>query len=149
MSDSAAFPDSGTFNPYSAPEESGDFPTSLSALSDRDHRCLTVGQVVVTWEKLRILYNGILGVEAIFVFFAGWSMGNNPGDILESLLLGALIANLCFCAGPVIDGYLSWFGFRSRAITWVIFLIGLGIAVLLGLAFLMTLAMAGMFPAID
>ena len=56
------------------------------------------------------------------------------------------MANLCFCAGPVVDGYLSWLGLRHRAITWLLFLLGTALSMLLGVGLLMSLTT---FDAID
>ena len=140
MSDPAAVPDSGAFNPYSAPEEMRDPADPTSALSTRDQRCLTIGRVLVTWEKLRILYNAILGVEALFVFFVGWRAAVHFDDIVITIGVGALTANVCFCLGPLMDGYLSWFGLRSYAITACLYVVGLGIAVLLGGILMLALA---------
>lgn len=82
----------------------------------------TFKEVFVVWEKLRLVYNGLLVavVVAIFreaVFFVP----------LVFLVVPAILANVCFCAGPVAEGYLCliqvprwfalvciWYGMLAR-----------------------------------
>jgi hypothetical protein len=104
-----------------------------SALPLRDIRAAepTFMEVFLAWEKLRILYNGLLIVAVL-------------GIILKSgfnLLAGiffvepAIYANVGFCAGPVAEGYLSWLGFRHPACRWFIFALGLFITLVLAIEY--------------
>lgn len=91
-------------------------------------RFIRVGRTVVTWEKLRLLYNLILACVTvvmcgILLFSKSFSF-NLAEKLVEISIAGMIIANACFCLGPLIDGYLSWFGWRSPAITWGLFLLG-------------------------
>ncbi|HLA84139.1 MAG TPA: hypothetical protein VJL29_05050 [Thermoguttaceae bacterium] len=133
-------------NPYASPADLPD-PSRIhsNALSPSDRRCLQVGRVVVAWEKLRILYNLLLGLEAAVVFLlAVVFLDQSLRGLAKTILLGGLAANLCFCAGPLADGYLSWFGLRHRAVTWSLFALGTAFSMLLGLLFLASLATFGM-----
>jgi hypothetical protein len=80
----------------------------------------TFMEVFFAWEKLRILYNGLLIVAVLGVALkSGYSM-------LAGIffLEPAIYANLGFCAGPVAEGYLCWFGLPRRTCRWAIFASG-------------------------
>src|SRR6516225_2375454 len=82
----------------------------------------TFMDVFFAWEKLRLLYNGllILAVSAILL-----NAGHNVLVVGMVFVEPAIYANLFFCAGPVVEGYLSWLGFRHPACRWYIFTVGL------------------------
>jgi len=131
-------------NPYASPEGPSEARISQEdVLSPTDQRCLCVGRVVVAWEKLRIVYNVVLAVEAAAFLVGVFPVGRTGRGLVKQIVLGGLAANLFFCAGPVIDGYLSWLGLRSRWITSILFLLGTALAMLMGAAYL------GPFAAID
>ena len=119
-------------NPFQSPQTVADKPR-LSA----ETKYARVGKVVVTWEKLRILYNGVLVAIVVLVFAGGTVAGRVTDDsfsvweFAEMLIVGCLTANVAFCAGPAVDGYLSWFGLRHPAVTLVLFLVGTAVAGLL------------------
>src|SRR5262249_59017853 len=72
--------------------------------------------VFLAWEGLRVVYNLVL--IAVVVALLG------PTGILQRLpyvLEGALVANVCFCAGPVAEGYLCLFGVSRPAARTLIF----------------------------
>ncbi len=82
-----------------------------------------ITQPFLAWEKLRIYYNLILlaitlGLTALTPELLSvryfWSTS----------ILGALGANVCFCAGPVTENYLALIG-ANRGVTRAI-LFGLG-----------------------
>ena len=50
--------------------------------------------------------------------------GKSLTQIAVQVIAGGFFANLCFCAGSFIDGYLTWFGFRHRLVTCVLFVTG-------------------------
>src|SRR5262249_45571426 len=58
-------------------------------------------EVFIAWERLRLLYNAILVVSVLL------HLKSLLGLFHASFLLeAALAANVCFCAGPVAEGYL-------------------------------------------
>jgi hypothetical protein len=130
--------DSDRVNPYASPMPSE--PPSAEAcpaelLSPADRRCLTIGRVIVRWEKLRMLYNVILTAEAaILVGIAPF--GGSRVDMVKHIILGGIVANVFFCAGPVVNAYLVWLGTHSRVISWLLFVMGTGLSMLLGLIYL-------------
>jgi len=97
--------------------------SKLKALSD------FVKPVFIKWEKLRIPYNLILALFLILTY--GPSMGwrfLHP-FVLLIWLIGAVLANLCFLAGPLAEAYLAWLGLRSRFVTIGLFVGGVLISV--------------------
>ena len=80
---------------------------------------------MVTWEKLRVPYNGVLML--VVVCLAPSRIGSKIGELVGY----AFIANLCFLLGPFIDGYLTWLGLRHPAVTVFVFLAGTLVAVVL------------------
>jgi len=91
---------------------------------------------MVTWEKLRALYNLILGAEAMALVAGVVPAGRTGRGLIKQIVGGALVANLLFCAGPRGDGYLRWLGLRSRGVTGLLFIMGTCFAMLLGVVFL-------------
>ncbi len=86
-------------NPYSSPEpdQASDSKPVHSELRD----------IVIGWERLRILYNIILflvGVIAIFVCLRA-PYFELAETILPAIVFG-VFANACFCAGPTAETYI-------------------------------------------
>ena len=61
-------------------------------------------------------------------------------ELLKAFAGGAVLANLCFCAGPCAEGYLVWIGTRRRATRVVIFVVGMILASLLTLVTILHIA---------
>jgi hypothetical protein len=80
----------------------------------------TARSVFLAWEKLRIAFNAILA--AVVLLSAGSAI--SEGAFWRFLVWGALGANLCFCLGPVVEGYLSLLGSNRQAARWVVFSLG-------------------------
>ncbi|MGL6075499.1 MAG: hypothetical protein ACRC8S_15200 [Fimbriiglobus sp.] len=77
--------------------------------------------VFLAWERLRLAYNAVLGL--VVLFFAGSELPNRE---FQGFLLRAVIgANLCFCLGPVAEGYLALVGANRRVARWCLFVPGL------------------------
>lgn len=79
------------------------------------------------WEQLRIVYNVILGLGMI-PFLKQFL--DQPQFTME-VLAGAVGANACYCAGPVVEGYAAMLGLPRRPTRWVIFAGGVLIALAL------------------
>lgn len=103
--------------------------------------CDDARAVFVRWEKLRILYNlivGGVGLTALaFCTLALTDMFAKPGNAsaLIKPLIGALIyglaANVCYFLGPIIESYARWLGLRAPHITQALFIAGTAFSVLL------------------
>jgi len=84
----------------------------------------------LAWEKLRIYYNLILLAVAL-------GIASLSPDIFAELpfwvvsIVGALGANVCFCAGPVAENYLALVGANRGIVRAVLFGLGCLFACLL------------------
>jgi len=105
-------------NPYSTPvSHSSQIPTQSSEFK----------HVVIAWEKLRLLYNIILlfvGIVALFILINYYRESTNM--VLLQAVVFAILANLCFFAGPVCELYLRAFRHVSNAqsLRWILFSFG-------------------------
>ena len=86
-------------------------------------------QIFISWEKLRVVYNGILAA----VVLAAMCFYTHPSRALTPLLVCALPANLLYFLGPMLESYLLWIGFRMGWMRWAIWLLGTVISVPLAL----------------
>ena len=123
--------DAPEFDPYQRPKSEASPSWEIAAL----------GELVRAWEKLRLLYNGImilpgLGVLALWVTRADLPI---PAAILFGILVGAG-ANAAFFLGPLAELYLRGLFLHGEGIgkgRWLIFSAGLvvsGMVVLLASA---------------
>ena len=78
--------------------------------------------VFIRWERLRILYNLMLILLVLYPYDLATLRLRLPEFLV--LLMGAVLANLCFLAGPIAESYLYWIGIRSRAVTAGLFILG-------------------------
>ncbi len=105
-------------NPYSSPINQ---PSSLAPQQQE------FKQVVIAWEKLRLLYNVVMllvGIIALFILINYYRESTNM--VLFQALCFAFVANLCFFAGPVCELYLRAFRNISNAqsLRWILFIVG-------------------------
>jgi hypothetical protein len=83
--------------------------------------------VFMRWERLRIVYNALLAM-LVLLPMAGEVRWPDLGDLLI-LLMGAVLANLCYLAGPAAETYLAWLGLRSRLVTAALFIGGVLVSI--------------------
>ncbi|MGD9644414.1 MAG: hypothetical protein AB7U73_01805 [Pirellulales bacterium] len=135
-------------NPYASPEplthRPGDSPDEL-ANSSSTNGTNPWKEIAARWERLRIWYNAILLLCGLsgFVFDPfGFIQG------AELALVYAVMANLCYFAGPLCEMYLNWIVdifstllptgivsiVRAPVITWILFTLGTSGAALLTFA---------------
>ncbi len=76
--------------------------------------------VFLAWEKLRILFNvGLVWVT--LTLLPNWSWRSIPW---RDYIGPAILANVCFCAGPCAEGYLTWLGANRQLARWMLFVVG-------------------------
>jgi len=96
----------------------------MSLQISREHSAMT-SDVFVAWEKLRFLYNAILLVSFYYIVIPLATVILGPIFIAPPNWLspaGTLILwNVCFCVGPVAEGYLCVCGVPRRFSRFVIF----------------------------
>ena len=91
-----------------------------------------VRDVFLRWERWRLVYNLAL-VGLVITLAVAWGDGNsNWVRLAVECVLGAIVANLCYFAGPIADAYLLWLGIHHRAVAP--FLLGCGLLFTMGLA---------------
>lgn len=98
-------------NPYATPASSAAAdPVSFSAF----------GELVKGWEKLRLLYNGMLLLPGIGVLAVAFSRDSMPLPLaITSGLLCGLGANAAFFGGPLAELYLRAALFRGEPKPWL------------------------------
>jgi hypothetical protein len=86
----------------------------------------------LAWEKFRFVYNLIL-VGVVLIVAAplyGWSVFGDAA-FWEYLAFGCFAANVCFCVGPWIEGWLALAGGDRRVLRLVVFVPGMVLACIL------------------
>lgn len=103
-------------------------PAPLGALADGEGGPLeaeeTARSLFVSWELLRLVYNGVLALIVLCLAAAQL----RDGAFRAFLFRGALGANVCFCLGPVVEGYFVLAGVERRFARLVVFLGGVALA---------------------
>lgn len=92
--------------------------------------------IFLAWERLRIVFVIVLGVLTLLL------AGANITEFRSLMLIaeGAIVANVCYFAGPVIETYICWLGYNGRWVRWVLFIGGTLLTAVLAVA-----TMASMF----
>lgn len=93
--------------------------------------------VIRRWEKARFVYNGVL-VFFTIIFTSVYPSRFLDLDYWASVFIGAILANLCYFAGPVIEGYGRYFRIWQPIYMKVLFVVGLSFASLLAVLFIVT-----------
>ncbi len=109
-------------NPFAPPNNAQETRLNESAVRDESLGAIAK-QVCLDWEKLRLIYIAVLGAETIAIGFLAHPLILTP-EFWGGALLGAVFANVCFFIGPVIETYISWLGYPSRALRFVMFIAG-------------------------
>ncbi|MCH2062767.1 MAG: hypothetical protein MK194_03465 [Roseibacillus sp.] len=117
-----------------------------------------------SWEKLRLLYNGVLlfpGIALLWwiLHLQGEMMSQKPPgvgfvimdpvDLVVRAVLFGICANICFCLGPYTEFIITALGFPLSARRIRYFLFGLGLMISLGGIMLVwfMLELSSSFPA--
>lgn len=74
--------------------------------------------IFLRWELLRIPYNAILVMATILI--AG-PVNLLQIDLLREVMLGAVVANVLYYAGPVAETYIRWLGLNQDWVRWPLF----------------------------
>ena len=82
------------------------------------------------WDKLRLIYNGVLAVVVLCILTQVNFDARVAVKIASSVVIGGLEANLCFCVGPIAEGYLCWLRLPHQTTRWVLFLWGCIISII-------------------
>ena len=125
----AEVPNEQLVNPYRAPATTTSETEGSVCLDSRRERMQEIGEEFALWEKLRLVYNGILVVMSLICVIVRPAWLSRPFMLLGNLVGGAIGANVCYTVGVLASCYLAWMGFRNRTLTLVLFGLGTILAV--------------------
>ncbi|QDU90072.1 hypothetical protein Pla175_34720 [Pirellulimonas nuda] len=118
-------------NPYAAPlVEGGPHDAAFDGLSEPERKRLEIGRVVVAWEKRRWVYNAVLGVATLPLLVIS-ALAGEVADAVRLSVIGACVANASYLAGPIAEGYWTWFVGPATWLRTLLFLSGTLLALLL------------------
>ena len=117
-----------TENPYTAPT---DAPLPVETSNERSLMEIAKS-TFLAWEKLRIFYIAILAIFCIVCILVVSSVQANTMaglsrswvELLFALIGGAVFANVCFFAGPIVETYAYWLGASAGWLRISLFAIG-------------------------
>lgn len=119
-------------NPYAVSASPIETETPIKPTNDES--LLSIArQVFLTWEKLRILYIGILGMFTLLL--VGFS-GLPSLSLMITVMFGAIVSNCLYFAGPIVDTYIRWLGYRDSWPRLVMFVVGTIFSLILALGLL-------------
>jgi hypothetical protein len=104
-------------NPYAAPSVQHD---AVVPAVDAPF-AVVARNIFVQWEKLRLLYLAALSCFCILIVGPSRLTSNN---VIGVLITGAIAANILYFAGPVVEAYVAWLGYRPKWFRWLLFVGG-------------------------
>lgn len=132
-----------THNPYSSPSVDllPDTAATLSPSTSSQSLAAIAKSTFLAWEQLRILYIVVMGLITVL------SLGMDMTIITElrtvmSIAEGALLANFCYFAGPIVETYVRWLGYNRKWVRWFLFVGGTTLTAILAIA-----SMASLLPS--
>lgn len=93
--------------------------------TERSSDSASARAVFLRWERWRIGYNLVLATLVIFLAVTGGDADSDWRRFTAECLLGALVANVCYFAGPALEAYFQWLGFRHPIFGPLLFATGL------------------------
>lgn len=123
-------------NPYSAPvvSEEGVSESSLGGNADSKTFGSIAKATFLAWEKLRIAFVLVLGLVTLAL--AGTTI--LEPKMIFLIVAGAVFANVCFFAGPIVETYVRWLGYTEQWVRWFLFIGGTLLTALLAVATLVS-----------
>lgn len=90
----------------------------------------------IAWERLRVVYVVLLGVFTIVLAIPGVIYNGSQLLTFRGLIMiaeGAIVANVCFFAGPILETYVRWLGYDRKWVRWFLFAGGTVLTAILAL----------------
>lgn len=122
-------------NPFSTPPVDSTPPATAVSQSSRSEFMGMARSTFLAWEKLRVVYVLVLGTLTLLL--TGFRIIEI--DILIPLVFGGFVANVCYFAGPIVETYVRFLGYRGKVLRWVLFTTGLFLTAILAVASLASL----------
>ncbi len=125
-----------TFNPFDSPraEEVPHLTPADEANRERIHQ---IGVAIVAWEKLRWMFNALVGGAGVLGLALGYAAADgttiqlqNISDTMVGITVFAIAANFAYCVGPLIEGYTIWFFGSSANLRPIVWSVGTLLSVL-------------------
>ncbi len=121
-----------TENPYSTPTSG---TQSLSATGeDYCENPSTLASIAkptfLAWERMRVVYIVLLGALTLILAVRSLARFRTLFLIAE----GAIVANVCYFAGPIVETYVRWLGYDRKWVRWLLFLSGTTLVAILAFA---------------
>jgi hypothetical protein len=120
-------------NPYASP-----INEAVKTKSRKLQGYFDFGVVIRRWEKLRLYYNGILVVIVLAASLILCPQKLLSIEYCAALILGGIVSNVCFFAGPALEGYGTYFKIWNPVMSYMLFAAGLlltAIGAILNIAF--------------
>jgi hypothetical protein len=90
---------------------------------------------IAYWERARIVYNVVLALVVVGHFAAAWpgSRSKITLDLAQVLFLGAVLANVAYCAAYPVDVFAQLSAFRAPwlRLRWLLLVVGIACAAIL------------------
>ena len=123
-------------NPFSSPVAESVTQSQPPVVTPKVDSFGTIAKrTFIAWEKLRLWFILILGLITIAMFVCLPNLWHP--FCFVAVIFGAVVANTCFMAGPIVDTYIRWLGYRKNWPRMSMFIAGTtvtGIAAVLFLA---------------
>jgi len=120
-------------NPYASPE-TGSTPETIAP----DAGLMAIAKPVFkSWEVLRLAYVAFLGIVTLLP--TGKRILEPQVFILVAV--GAVVTNVCFFAGPVVETYVRWLGYREMWVRAFLFIGGSILTAIAAVASLLSIMM--------
>lgn len=125
-----AFYNGGMQNPYTAPVTTSNDDDLARPTHVASSLLEIARRTFLAWEKLRLVFIVILGLLVIVV--AGPNL--RQAKTLVLIIEGAVVANVCYFAGPIVESYARWLGYQGKWLRRVLFTLGTILVMLLAIA---------------
>lgn len=89
----------------------------------------------LAWERLRIVFVILLGL--LTLIFSGPKLLQFRTLVL--IAEGAIVANICYFAGPIIEICVRWIGYDRIWVRWFLFVSGMALTGILAVATLVSM----------
>ena len=90
--------------------------------------------IFITWEKLRLVYNAVLAMVVGLIIVIDPGTTSSEKGFWWLALKGCIEANILYTAGPALEAYVNYLARRRVRLTWVLFIPGTFLAILLTFA---------------
>ena len=98
---------------------------------------------------MRLIYIGIL-IPITLLAAAAFDISLlTKAEFWVPAVFGGLFANICYFAGPIVDTYTTWIGFRGNALRYTMFIIGTAGCAMLALIFVFSISGQELIPSQD